>query len=320
MKKNSNSTNIWVIIILGVIVIIAIPFVINWLVPLNTPKWLLPVAGGVDEQNAWMGFWASYLGSIISACVAFFVLYITIRSNKEENKANRLVSQQQHKSLLDSQQVQLSYQLGKQDINTLRGICTDCYIAVSGPKTEQIYKYLLLGAEYLTGLENQIEVEERINTAYYKLTSFFPDKKDQDKYELESLENIDKLAREVFACTSDMYFLCNLYQQSEFPLTELNRVFDSIISYSDRRPSKFKPNADYKFLWEIVKENNWEDVHHFREQLIKKCLEYKKTVDSMLSHELLKLITYEERKNEEKRNSTINSIHRSLCASVIDMS
>lgn len=62
---------------------LVLPVVINFvlLIPAFTPI--------VGDNTIWLGFWGSYLGAIISAGVAFVILAIQHKQNREENKRNR---------------------------------------------------------------------------------------------------------------------------------------------------------------------------------------------------------------------------------------
>ena len=66
-----------------VLLIIIIPIFINFVL-------LIPALTNIVGDNTdWLSFWGSYLGSIISAGVAFFILAIQYRQNKKENERNR---------------------------------------------------------------------------------------------------------------------------------------------------------------------------------------------------------------------------------------
>lgn len=68
----------WVILMM-----LVSPIVINFI--LLVPAFY-PIVG---RDTDWLIFWGSYLGSIISASVAFIILAIQYKQNQKENKANR---------------------------------------------------------------------------------------------------------------------------------------------------------------------------------------------------------------------------------------
>lgn len=65
------------------VLVLVLPVVINFVlqIPAFTPI--------VGDSESWLSFWGGYLGAIISASVAFIILAIQSRQNKEENQANR---------------------------------------------------------------------------------------------------------------------------------------------------------------------------------------------------------------------------------------
>lgn len=52
--------------------------------------------GGEEAPKVWLGFWGGYIGAIISASVAFFILDKQIKTNKKENEANRTANETQN--------------------------------------------------------------------------------------------------------------------------------------------------------------------------------------------------------------------------------
>ena len=67
----------------ALIIILSLPVGINFilLIPAFTPV--------VGDNVAWLSFWGSYFGSIISAGTAFAILYIQYQQNNKENNKNR---------------------------------------------------------------------------------------------------------------------------------------------------------------------------------------------------------------------------------------
>lgn len=82
------------------IIILVIPLIINKVI-------LLPAMFDVvGEGTDWLSFWGAYLGSIISAAVAFIILYIQKSENEKQNKTNRqlqfnILKYQQEQSYLN---------------------------------------------------------------------------------------------------------------------------------------------------------------------------------------------------------------------------
>ena len=69
----------WWILVLFLVLPVAMNFLLQ--IPAFTPI--------VGDNVTWLGFWGSYLGAIISAGVAFVILAIQHKQNREENKRNR---------------------------------------------------------------------------------------------------------------------------------------------------------------------------------------------------------------------------------------
>lgn len=82
------------------IIILIIPLIINKVI--LQPAMFDVVGEGTD----WLSFWGAYLGSIISAAVAFIILYIQKSENEKQNKTNRqlqfnILKYQQEQSYLN---------------------------------------------------------------------------------------------------------------------------------------------------------------------------------------------------------------------------
>lgn len=69
------------IIFLSLLLILICPIIIN-VIMLIPCKW-------ASGDNVWIGFWGSYLGSMLSAGAAFVILYIQRKDNHKENNNNR---------------------------------------------------------------------------------------------------------------------------------------------------------------------------------------------------------------------------------------
>ena len=68
-------------IFLSLLLILICPIIIN-VIMLIPCKW-------ASGDNVWIGFWGSYLGSMLSAGAAFVILYIQRKDNHKENNNNR---------------------------------------------------------------------------------------------------------------------------------------------------------------------------------------------------------------------------------------
>lgn len=101
---------------------LVLPVVINFvlLIPAFTPI--------VGDNTIWLGFWGSYLGAIISAGVAFVILAIQHKQNREENKRNRelqinVIKHQQEQARLNSIIDILAKMITYTDVSEILRIC-----------------------------------------------------------------------------------------------------------------------------------------------------------------------------------------------------
>ena len=81
----------WQCILIGLGILflfLGIPYTVNSL--LLEDKWF-DVVGYNETSRAWLGFWGGYLGSVISAGVAFIILNKQLNNNHEENERNRKI-------------------------------------------------------------------------------------------------------------------------------------------------------------------------------------------------------------------------------------
>lgn len=72
-----------IIIIGAIIIIFSWPLIVNCLYNVETDCKVL------HKPQEWTIFWGSYIGSIVSAAVAFIILFLQRKDNKEENEKNR---------------------------------------------------------------------------------------------------------------------------------------------------------------------------------------------------------------------------------------
>lgn len=91
MKKDSIFREYWYLWVVVILLPIALYCVIH-------QPWGFDAIGGEDAPKVWLGFWGGYLGAIISASVAFFILDKQIKVNKEENQATRTANEKQNEA------------------------------------------------------------------------------------------------------------------------------------------------------------------------------------------------------------------------------
>lgn len=111
-RKSGAQPLLWLII--GIAVVLLLPAMINWLI--LQPRIMSYVGTDVD----WLMFWGSYLGSVISAGVAFIILYIQRRDNEEQNERNRIENETANEKNRNLQLNILKYQQEIQWLNAFR--------------------------------------------------------------------------------------------------------------------------------------------------------------------------------------------------------
>lgn len=72
-----------IILTVAIIIVFSWPLIVNWLYNIETDCEVL------HKPQEWTIFWGSYIGSIVSAAVAFIILHIQSKKNEEENEKNR---------------------------------------------------------------------------------------------------------------------------------------------------------------------------------------------------------------------------------------
>ncbi|MEG0899749.1 MAG: hypothetical protein RSF40_08590 [Oscillospiraceae bacterium] len=91
MKKDSIFREYWYMWMVVIFLPIALYCVIH-------QPWGFDAIGGEDAPKVWLGFWGGYLGAIISASVAFFILDKQIKASKKENEDNRTANETQNET------------------------------------------------------------------------------------------------------------------------------------------------------------------------------------------------------------------------------
>ena len=96
------------ILISSILLILICPILINALM-LIPCKW-------ASGDNTWIGFWGSYLGSMLSASAAFAILYVQRRDNHKENSNNRQANQKEN---VENRKLQIKEIQYRQDMGWL---------------------------------------------------------------------------------------------------------------------------------------------------------------------------------------------------------
>lgn len=109
------------IVVVVVLIIFCWPVIVNWLYNVETNCKVL------HKPQEWTMFWGSYIGSIVSAAVAFIILHLQREDNSKENESNRKL---QLKILEQQQEMQW--------LNTFRKVCIECISSYSAGNIRNI--------------------------------------------------------------------------------------------------------------------------------------------------------------------------------------
>ncbi|SCI71243.1 hypothetical protein [Intestinibacter bartlettii] len=83
MEKKLKSKRVYLLIILIITILIAIPFVLGVLIPKES---LIP---NLSQSNDWIGFWGSYTGGILGGLCTLTVMYFTRKDTRYIQEQNR---------------------------------------------------------------------------------------------------------------------------------------------------------------------------------------------------------------------------------------
>lgn len=125
---------------------IALPFALN-----EVMKWE-SFRDFVGKDTDWLSFWGGYLGALVSAIVAFVILWITYNQNKQENKNNR-----------ELQIKTIEYQQQRDWLNQMRIACTEYVSSFYSKNFERLCKYTIANKNEVENLAAQI-IEQVIKT------------------------------------------------------------------------------------------------------------------------------------------------------------
>lgn len=119
------------------IAIVVTPVIVNYVL-------LIPAFGPVVGDNVhWLAFWGSYLTSLVSAMIAFLILFIQRRDNHNENKHNRQL-----------QINVLKYQQEMQWLNEKREILIDFALSLSKDDLIELSNKIAANQDILSDIKN----------------------------------------------------------------------------------------------------------------------------------------------------------------------
>lgn len=213
-----------------VIPIIIAPILINWL--LLKPK----IFDFVVDDSTWLNFWGTYIGTVLSTMVAFYVLYKQMEQNHTENRNNR-----------ELQISILEYQIKSQWLTELKSKMADVYNAFSQNDLT------MLGDSYGNYGNNQYIIKEikrisdKMKDADFAKGLLFP--KDIDRNESKFLARLHGYEEEFNALLEDLNWLAHLNGNDKFR-TDSNFRNEIIQNYKER--ARQFNNIKSRRAWELI--------------------------------------------------------------------
>lgn len=102
------------------VILVLLPIALNYILLIPS---FSPVVG--NEVN-WLSFWGGYLGSLISASVAFIILFVQRSDNKSQNEQNRVTNKNENEVNRKLQIGIMKYQLDLNNLNQFKNACIAC--------------------------------------------------------------------------------------------------------------------------------------------------------------------------------------------------
>lgn len=229
MKKNNRFKNS-ILIIIGILIIVLIPAIINFII--LQPSRFKFVGTSVD----WLIFWGSYLGAIISAGVAFIILYIQRKDNEKANEANEKqnelnrINNEELNNLNRKLQIKvIEFQQKKEWLTELKSKCIDYYNAFDQNDIIDLCNLIIKNNEESlinakTLLDSFIDRNNKVNFALEFLFT-----KEKDKEEIELLSKLNKYNLFYKALIYDVQFIISNVKLND--IINPNNLFNEIDSY-----------------------------------------------------------------------------------------
>ena len=273
MNKN-HIKNIFICIGICIICIVGIPILINILI--LKPR-LFDIVG---TSTDWLSFWGGYLGAIISAGVAFTILYIQRKDNKKQNEENRDENKKQNKANRTLQINVLKHQQKTQWLNELKSKCLEYYL---GFDINTLIAFKNSINIFATSQKDSIDILkelcEKKNSSAFSFGLMFPPQEYLDEKESKFLTTLKDYSNIYNVALFDMIWLCQLIEKNiDIGLCdkqiELHRngcklkwgKESKAIEYFENEPTNLLESADSKIFYKnainycITTNINIEDV------------------------------------------------------------
>ena len=120
------------------LVILILPFCINYRLLRPTP-FSMPIVG---KDTDWLSFWGGYLGAVISAAVAFIILYIQRKDNEQQIKDAQTDNDAQNKANRNLQINMLKYQQEQARFNNFIAVSSKLIASINPMDVKTLCKQL----------------------------------------------------------------------------------------------------------------------------------------------------------------------------------
>lgn len=233
MKKDSIIREYWYLWA----VVILLPIVLYFIIQQPCG---FDAIGGAEAPKVWLGFWGGYIGAIISASVAFFILDKQIKTNKKENEANRTANETQNEV----------NRIANEEQNAANRT-----IQLKTAKYEQKLHWLndfkKVAAEYIAVFNNnnlvvaQNDLRDNPEQAY-NTTKAILDNLQMTKAKMDLFKETDEYANALYAQLSA------LYDRFSAVVIDIHKLSALMIAYNDPN-NRLDPFAMQNFIIENMR-------------------------------------------------------------------
>lgn len=241
------------LLLIVVIIIYIIPKTINDVI-------LLPaIFEIVGEGTDWLSFWGAYLGSIITAVVAFVILYIQRKDNEKQNLKNREENIKQHNANRKLQYNILKHQQEQSNLNDFIIISSKLIAAINPLEIKTICKNLRP--------DNVIQIENEILTYLNKITrlelEFYLHLSDTDNKQKKLGSNVKEIVSKFANALIEIQHFLTIIEVCPIPvnydiLKEIvlepknSRISESVKEYIINYKPNETDNLKLEYLWEGI--------------------------------------------------------------------
>ncbi len=290
----------FLVIVLLICIFICVPYFINYLVVQNSLPFTSSLSGKNELERTWLVFWASYVGCVLSSVVTFIVLYLTLRQNDEENKKNREEAHYENSLVRNSQERALKFERAMHYVTEIRAKAVAIYHSVNNSKAEDIYSSISL--EKINEVDFKmirallLEVQDDSNRAYVEMEMLLSYGVGRDEETEKYMNMIKKFTDESYDCIRDLiwFFIECKHSQSVNQDIIRSEVYKYASEHTDRVAI-----PDYKYIWNIIIENNLMEVEKNRFEIVSKWHDEWHKINQLLLLSLRGLVNHYYKKAQE---------------------